>query len=282
MELSISKENKQFIPTYKDQKIGWFEKPDWTPGQYLVQPREMGRSYLGKFEGASLDPKNFVRQTDGDSFIEFESIPTQHLTGFTGVEMRSNGCGITSTYDILSTLAGDGFHLKYPTVGKFAIHALSRHKNDITALNGRIVKKGSPVFNSEKGGWYHDALIYLAQEFAVHGERYENIGLNTFAEQFAERTKNNVQVMGLISVDTNSWFVHQPADAGRGKHLVIVSGFKFDRPSKVGEVLISDVYDTGEKADQLVDRTQKPINIWVKENAIIGHAYAGNAILFNK
>jgi len=176
-----------------------------------------------------------IYQNEPGSFKEFETEAVVNRTGYSAVEMRSHGCGISALYMATRSLAPVTFIEQFPTVGLFAQQALKLHRNDVTVFGGKIRKVGNPVFNL-KGGWYHDALCFLAKSSGLKASRYEGASLEDCVSEIKSDT--GVKKLHILSFRNSGWRLNGDSSVVT-THMVVVSGYRI-KQGKVMEMCITD------------------------------------------
>ncbi len=258
------------IIPFKDAVIPANEEPVWRRGDFL-RPIEETKTRPESIVGPVLiDLDHYINQNSNSSFVEFEEERVIAQTGYHAEVMRSHGCGVSSVYMVLSTLAGEDFLSQFRTVGEFSIAVLSLHKNDRVEGEKRII--GTPVFNL-RSGWYHDALVYSAIHLAkILGFRVEGVSeLEKVAGQMQRLLDEDKKAMVVISVSNEFWRLPTETKSV-ATHMVVAGGFKFDRYGGLEEICVTDPYAIG-----------KPrVNEWIKVDDRIRKAFTGRALFFYK
>ncbi|PIU03645.1 hypothetical protein COT44_02025 [Candidatus Shapirobacteria bacterium CG08_land_8_20_14_0_20_39_18] len=247
------------------------EKIFWKKAEF-VKPLPVEPLKRAKTELPTVRSEDFINQNTDQNFGEFESQETIRLTGYNAEVMRPHGCGISAVYMALRTIGSGNFKSKYDSVGKFALDALSFHRNDLVQGDERII--GTPVFNL-KSGWYHDALVYCAINLGgVNGFRMENLGsfenvLNVVQQQRLESGHN--EVLAVVSVRNNHWRL-KTERSSISTHMVLVNGFDFSEDGQLTRIRVADSYVANEPR----------INTWMEVTDEISKSFTGRAMFFAK
>jgi len=224
---------------WQSKTIKTDETPSWNKESFLREPYSKDDFSLladKNIEGGFVKPHNWIDQHDILNFTEFDELAFKEYFGnTTAQEMRDNGCGISSLYVALSTLA-NGFDNPSLTVGHLAGYAVAFHRNDLKDGNDNLIKKGTSVL-SKSLDWYHDALVHVATTFDLGGHRCENLSLEQIASEMNYLNHEGRKVMIITSVSVNyRW----PDSERVGGHLIVVNGFRTNSEGEVTEVCITD------------------------------------------
>ncbi len=242
----------------RDRSISHDELPFWNNTSFLKQPnieKRFNQKLISRTFATPVNPNFYIDQFSTNAFIEFDG---------SSQTMREHGCGIVSLHHILGTLI-EGYE---NTVGELAAFALSFHRNDLLNMEGRVIKKGTPVL-AKNIGWYHDALLHTASQFEVKGHRIEGVELIDVAKEYASIVNVNTRVLSIISVKDN---YKRPHLNGDSSHLVVASGFKFNFRGNLSEIMITD--------PNVHISNGNHINEWVKIDRMAPESFLKKAMFF--
>lgn len=250
---------------YSDRKIQDKEPQRWKPGEFLIDSSTLERAVESEVHGPEIE--THINQNGRLSFKEFDEAKNIETSGYNGIEMRSHGCGISCLHMALSAMDLD-YQKKVKTVGQLALSAMSLHRND-NRMSDSAVLIGNPVFNL-KAGWYHDALIYTAEDLAnVEGARFENITFEDLAKLFSSVSQEGRKMLAIISVKNKFWRIKEDF-SNVNTHLVILNGYKI-KDGKVSEICVTDPYVEDEK---LI------VNKWIEVDDRVRSAFNARAMCF--
>lgn len=223
-----------------------------------------------KTELPAVRPEDFINQNADQNFGEFEFQEIIRVTGYNAEVMRSHGCGISAVYMAMKTVGNEDFKLKYDSVGKFALDALSFHQNDLVVGEERII--GTPVFNL-KSGWYHDALVYCAINLGgVNSFRMENLdSFENVLSVIQQGNTNNDEALAVISVRNEHWRL-KAEKSSVSTHMVLLNGFDFSQSGELTRVRVADSYVASEPR----------INAWLDVTDEMRKSFTGRALFFEK
>lgn len=262
--------------SYAQKVIGEHETPKWKGGgesEFLKSPSPDSHVEFESKELLMPDVKLevYINQLGSENFRKFNQGQVIKQTGYNSELMRAHGCGISVLQMVNATLAGKNYLQRYPSVDSLAIALLAEHKDDLRDSRGNRIKRGTPVFTLQTG-WYHDAMLYGAREFAgLEVLREENItSLNQVAIECVELANQGQKAMVIISVRNDHWRIKgEPTSVAT--HLVIVNGFKFNESGDVSEIRVTDPFAPNGEAK---------LNQWIAVDERVKQAFTGRALFF--